>query len=90
MLILFALIAGIGAGFLLRGRPVAVNAANKLSILLVYALLFLLGVAVGGDEAIVAALDSLGWQALLLSLGSSGGSVLLAIPLYRLGFQPHE
>lgn len=53
----------------------------------VYLLLFLLGIAVGGNTAVMNALATLGLQALLLSLGGMAGSIALAFLLYRWQFQ---
>lgn len=55
--------------------------------LAVWILLFLLGIAVGHNEEILGHLDTIGWQALLLSLGAVLGSVLLASVVYRYFFK---
>ena len=81
MLILLGMSAGIVLGYLLRRRQRFLQVANMTTTGLVYLLLFLLGISVGGNEAILGTLDELGVQALLLSGGAIGGSVLLAAPL---------
>lgn len=81
MLILLGMSAGIALGHLLRRQKRFLHVANITTTGLVYLLLFLLGISVGGNEAILGALDELGLQALLLSGGAIGGSVLLAAPL---------
>lgn len=81
MLILLGMIAGIAGGHLLRRQVRLLRVAELATAGLVYVLLFLLGVSVGGSEAILGALDDLGMQALLLSTAGMGGSILLTAPL---------
>jgi len=81
MLILLGMSAGIALGYLLRRQKRFLHLANMTTTGLVYLLLFLLGISVGGNEAILGALDELGLQALLLSGGAIAGSVALAAPL---------
>lgn len=50
---------------------------------LIWALLFLLGVEVGNDKHIASGLSGLGAEALLLSLAGAGGSALLAAWLWH-------
>lgn len=77
-MLLAALFLGIVAGRLLRTRPRPLRAAEWLAAAAIYLLLFLLGLSVGGDSSIMGALEELGAQALVLSVGSVAGSVLLA------------
>ena len=50
---------------------------------LIWALLFLLGVEVGGNRKIISALPSLGLDALVIAVLSTVGSCLLAWVLWR-------
>lgn len=68
------LIGGMIAGRLLRGQG-WLAAARRGVFPAVLLLLFLLGVAVGGNAALVRELPRLGGGALLLMLGGVGGSV---------------
>lgn len=77
-MLLAALFLGIVAGRLLRTRPRPLRAAEGVAAGAIYLLLFLLGLSVGGDRAIMGSLEELGTQALVLSVGSVAGSVLLA------------
>ncbi|MBR1803907.1 MAG: LysO family transporter [Muribaculaceae bacterium] len=72
---------GIGAGFLLRKHPLPW--LSKLIMLLIWLLLFFLGVAVGQNERIIKGLNQLGLDALLLAFAGIGGSVVLAWVLWR-------
>lgn len=77
MLTLFAVIfGGILLGRLLRRRPL--GALPHLISGIIWLLLFLLGVEVGGNPQVIGGLATLGVQALLVSLGALAGSILAA------------
>ena len=68
-------------GWLLRGR--FSKAVEKAINVLIWLLLFLLGVEVGGNERIVNGIATLGLEALLLAVAGCAGSALLAWALWR-------
>ena len=74
--------AGIGAGYLLRRRDL--RHLGKIISMLIWLLLFLLGVEVGGDDRIVRGIGSLGVEAVIISVAGVLGSVVLAMALWRL------
>ena len=73
--------AGIGAGWLLRRHDFKL--VGILLTVLVWALLFFLGIEVGENEQIINSLQALGLEALLLSLAGTAGSILGAWALWR-------
>lgn len=73
--------AGIGAGWLQRKRDC--GWASKLVTIMIWLLLFLLGVEVGGNPKIISSLPSLGLDALIIAALSMAGSCLLAWVLWR-------
>ena len=75
------MLAGIAAGWLFRKR--GCGWASKLTTVLIWLLLFLLGVEVGGNKKIIAALPSLGLDALIIAALSMAGSCALAWGLWR-------
>lgn len=75
------MLAGIAAGFLLRRRKT--GAVRRIVTVLIWALLFLLGVEVGGNERIVRSLHTLGLEALAIATASTLGSVASAWALWR-------
>lgn len=85
--IFVALAAGTLLGYLLRSHRPLFNFAAYVSTASVYALLFLLGLSVGANEAITRNLQQVGLQAFSLSVASLAGSVLFAWALYRLLFR---
>ena len=75
--IILMMVCGIIVGRTLRNRKL-----RWLSPLT--ALLFLLGLEVGGDKKIIHSLSRLGLEALLLAVGGSLGSALAACWLWRI------
>lgn len=84
MFLLFgALFAGLLAGFLIRGRARLIRVTHGAIAVSIFALLFLLGLSVGANDAITSSLARLGLEALVLSVGGTAGSVALVYLLYR-------
>lgn len=75
------MLGGVLAGFLLRKKKL--GWVSQFIMIAIWILLFLLGIAVGHNEEILNNLDTIGWQALVLSIGAVLGSVLLAGVVYR-------
>lgn len=74
LIIVSIMLCGIGLGYLLRGRNTA--AISKIITVLIWALLFLLGIEVGTNPNIIGGIQNLGVEALVLTIGGSVGSVL--------------
>ena len=82
MLVIFAvIIGGIATGRLLIGRRLAF--VPRLITVIIWALLFLLGVEVGSDPAVVGSLATLGGAALAIFALSVAGSIFAAGLLWR-------
>ena len=82
MLVIFAvIIGGIATGRLLIGRRLAF--VQRLITVIIWALLFLLGVEVGGNPAVVGSLATLGAAALAIFAFSVAGSIFAAWLLWR-------
>lgn len=77
---------GIAVGFLLRKIEFLQKIGKPISYTILL-LLFLLGVSVGANDAIVSNLSTLGGQALLIALATTTGSVLVAWLVYRFFFK---
>lgn len=76
---------GIGTGYLLRNKKL--GAIGRIITALIWLLLFLLGIEVGANPRIIQGLQTLGLEALLLSLGGCAGSVLLAWALWKIVYR---
>lgn len=80
---------GICSGYLLRKKfscscAKVQSAKDKVITILIWLLLFLLGVEVGGNEQIIKALPTLGVEALLLSVAGTLGCCVLAWALWKI------
>jgi uncharacterized membrane protein YbjE (DUF340 family) len=82
--------AGIILGYLIRHKIRFIKYIDPATNLAIYLLLFLLGISVGGNRAIMDNLVSLGFNALLLALGAVAGSVGLSCLAYRMFFIAKE
>ena len=91
MLIVAAIMfAGMLAGYLLRGQKKILRINARLTMWVIYLLLFFLGLAIGGDDYIMHQLPELGLMALLISVVAVGGSILTAWLLWRFAFSQRE
>ena len=81
LIIVSIMLCGIGLGYLLRGRNTGV--VSKIITVLIWALLFLLGIEVDSNPKIIGGLQTLGVEALLLTIGGSIGSILAAWALWN-------
>ncbi|WP_018108326.1 LysO family transporter [Bacteroides propionicifaciens] len=80
--ILGSLVFGLVVGTLVRGRNL--NKIGKIITVLIWILLFCLGVKVGTDEAVVAKLPTIGLEALLITIGAVVGSIFFSWMLWHL------
>lgn len=79
--IILIMASGIAIGWLLRRRKL--THLGKVTNFLIWVLLFLLGVEVGGDERIIRGIASLGLEAIAVAAGGVAGSALLTLLLWR-------
>lgn len=79
--IILIMASGIGLGWLLRGRKLPFF--GKLTNVLIWVLLFLLGIEVGSDERIVNGIATLGVEAIAVSAAGVAGCTLLALALWK-------
>ena len=68
-------------GYLLRKRDL--KKIHQLITLLIWLLLFILGIEVGSNEQIIKGLHTIGLEAVILTLGGTLGSVIAAWALWR-------
>jgi len=85
-IILVLMVAGILTGLLLTDYPAIAKINEKLLNLAIYSLLLLLGIGVGSNEKIIGNIYTLGFQALIITLGAITGSVLLCWLIYKTFF----
>lgn len=75
------MLCGIAVGVLLRRRKA--RFLPHVITVLIWVLLFILGIEVGGNERVVRGLHTLGIEATVISLAGLAGSVLMAWLLWR-------
>ena len=90
LLLLVIMFGGILIGYLLRKHKKLIKPVDKITMLSIFLLLFLIGVSIGSNKEIISNLGSLGIIAVLLSSGAIIGSILLSIPIYKKFFQNNE
>jgi uncharacterized membrane protein YbjE (DUF340 family) len=81
-IIIGIMLTGMLFGFLLRNKRL--SWIHKIITLLIWVLLFLLGIDVGGNEAIIKGLHTLGLEALIITLAAVTGSILCVWGLWYL------
>ena len=75
------MLTGMLLGYLLRKRDL--KKIHQLITLLIWLLLFILGIEVGSNEQIIKGLHTIGLEAVILTLGGTLGSVIAAWELWR-------
>lgn len=83
------MLLGIGAGWLLRSRPIS-GVIGRSIMVAIFLLLFLLGVSVGTNRQIMENISTLGLEALLIGGAATLGSVCCAWGVWRLFFRKGE
>ena len=80
------MIGGVILGFALRKNGIR-EFISKMIMTAIITLIFMLGLAVGGNETVINNLANLGGQALLLAILSTFGSVIAAWAVAKLFFK---
>ena len=75
------MLSGVILGYLLRRHNL--KPVSRLITLMIWALLFLLGLEVGHNERIIRGIATLGIEALWLTITGLGGSLILTCALWR-------
>lgn len=81
-IIIGIMLTGMLTGYLLRNQRL--TWIQKIITFLIWALLFLLGIDVGGNETIIKGLHTLGLEAVVITLAAVAGSTLCAWGLWYL------
>ena len=88
--VVIIMISGILVGYLIRSFEKLVKVNDKLTTWAIYALLFLMGIGIGANKVIMNSLHTLGFKALIISIGGIAGSILLGWLTYRVFFKKTE
>jgi len=84
--VLLFMTIGFILGYVLRNKSKFILFSNKATTLIIYLLLFLLGIGVGLNKTIVSNMAKIGLQAILITFGAVFGSLILAYLTYTLFF----
>jgi uncharacterized membrane protein YbjE (DUF340 family) len=84
--VLLLMTIGFILGYVLRNKSKFILFSNKATTLIIYLLLFLLGIGVGLNKTIVSNMAKIGLQAILITFGAVLGSLILAYITYTLFF----
>lgn len=79
--IVMIMLCGIGTGYLLRNKKMSF--IGRIITALIWVLLFLLGIEVGANPRIINGLQTLGLEAIVLTITGSLGSTIFAWALWR-------
>lgn len=80
-IIIGLMLTGMLLGYLLRKRDL--KKIHQIITLLIWLLLFILGIEVGSNEQIIKGLHTIALEAVILTLGGTLGSVIAAWALWR-------
>lgn len=81
------MISGIIAGVFVHQKQKLIKLNDWLISLAIYLLLFLLGISVGLNKTIIQNIGTLGFQALMITLGAIAGSVLMSWLIWQIFFR---
>ena len=81
---------GIACGWLLRRKEVVNRIVTKMTLPIIFLLLFVMGVGVGENENIMGRLPDLCGKALIITIGAVMGSLIAGSIVYRLFFRGGE
>lgn len=84
--VVLIMLAGMLAGYLLRGRKTLLRLNGRLTLWTIWLLLFFLGLSIGHNEYIMRQLPGLGLTAFWVSIAGVGGSLLTAWVLWKFHF----
>jgi len=84
--VLFLMTIGLILGYVFRNKPQFILCSSKITTLIIYMLLFLLGIGVGLNKTIISNMTNIGIQAFLITFGAVLGSLIFAYITYKLFF----
>lgn len=88
LIVIGLMVSGIILGYILRNRDLKI--IQKLIMYAIFALLFLLGLSVGTNDKIMDNLSTIGLDALIITLGAVGGSILCAWGVFKFFFEKNN
>lgn len=84
--VLVIMIIGMICGYLLKEKKKLLQISEKLTTAIIFVLLFMLGIGVGLNKKVISGIDTIGWQAAVITFGAILGSLIFAYLTYKLFF----
>ncbi len=81
------IVSGIPVGYALRKKPLAISFTNRALSIVIYTLLFLIGLSLGGNDDLISRLTELGVQGVLIGIMCSAGSIFVTWCIYNVIFK---
>ena len=81
LIVVSLMLCGIAVGYMLRNKNTRI--VSRIITVLIWLLLFLLGIEVGSNPRIVMGMQTLGIEALLLTVGGAIGTTLFSWLLWK-------
>lgn len=88
--VLAIMFGGMVVGYFIRNKPVWVKLNDRFTMWAIYLLLFLMGISIGSNKTIISNLANLGVTALIITVGTVLGSIIVAWIGYRVWFKKRE
>lgn len=88
--VLLIMLSGILIGYFLRHFRIIPLITSKVSIYIIYLLLFVMGLSVGNNPQVIHHFGGLGALGITIAVVSTAGSVALSWVVYRYLFKPHK
>ena len=85
--IVATMLTGISLGYLFRHKSILQNTEKTISMT-IFLLLFIMGITIGSNDELISNLGNFGWQAAVISVSATCGSVLAAWLVMRFFFHP--
>ncbi len=85
--VLIVMTIGIGVGYLLRSNKKLLKWNSKVTLWVIFLLLFFMGLQVGNNQVIMQHIDTIGLRGLELATVTILGSVILSWVVYQLFFK---
>lgn len=82
LIIVILFVLGIAIGYVFR-RKIKEKPVNRFITFIIYLLLFMLGVSVGGNDRVMNNLDTIGLKALVIALSVMVGSAAVSSLIYH-------
>ena len=81
LIVVMIMLCGIAVGYMLRNKNTRI--VSRIITALIWLLLFLLGIEVGSNPRIVMGMQTLGIEALLLTIGGAVGTIIFSWLLWK-------